>query len=143
MPNMTKISITKNGNTQSVTSKDNKIETLNDVILAFAVWRTNKKKSRESVPEELWDAACRLTKMHSKSTIATALRLNGNVLRVKAECYFARKTKVKSINTTKSISTVTKPWTITCERPDGLMLHLLGSSEVPSSIHQTISNFLQ
>ena len=142
MKNMTKISITKNGNTQSTTSKHNKIETLNDVILAFAVWRANKKKSRESIPEELWDAACRLTKMHSKNTITTALRLNGNVLRVKAEAYFTRKIKMRPISAVKNIPLV-KPWTIKCERPDGLTLNISGTNIILPTIHQTISNFLQ
>ena len=139
MPNMTKISITKNGNTQSVTSKNNKLETLNDVSLAFAVWRANKKSIKERIPQELWDAAIKLSTTHSKPTIINSLRVDSTVFYNKCKEHFNKPKK----NASCKPAGIAKPWTIRCERPDGLILDLSGTSMIPPAVHQTISNFLQ
>lgn len=49
--------------------------TIEDVRAQFEIWR-NTRKSRQPIPDKLWQAAVDLSKNHSINTIAKTLRLD-------------------------------------------------------------------
>ncbi|MBA4369632.1 MAG: hypothetical protein C0403_18565 [Desulfobacterium sp.] len=42
----------------------------------FEAWRANRKKRREPIPEQLWEAAKELVKIHSINKVSRTLGLN-------------------------------------------------------------------
>ncbi len=60
---------------------------IEEVREKFEQWRLNRKGPRERIPGSLWKSAANLTKDHSISAVAKALRLNGNDLRKQVQKY--------------------------------------------------------
>jgi hypothetical protein len=54
------------------------MQTLEEVVEAFASWRANRRNKKESIPERLWDMARALLPHYKKSHIIKALGVCGN-----------------------------------------------------------------
>lgn len=54
------------------------MQTLEEVVLAFELWRSKRSNKSESIPEALWALAKGLVPHYKKTQIQKALRLSGS-----------------------------------------------------------------
>lgn len=62
-------------------------ESIEDICEKFERWRLSRINPRERIPASLWQSAAILAKDHSISTVAKALRLNGQDLKKQVAKY--------------------------------------------------------
>jgi hypothetical protein len=98
--------------------------TLESVQEQFKAWRAGKA-GREPIPEPLWEAAALLCREHPPTRVSRVLRLSFNDLKKRvperAPVQFAE----------LDIRSLTGPWEIECQRPDGARLRLSSSGPLP------------
>lgn len=117
----------------------------------FAEWRSQKKKPREAIPQELWNVAVELTKIHSQSKVAKALGLNNSALSSKRKQQ-PTSSAVRSSSPTKpnfiEVSSSPHRTRMICtrieiERCDGHRLRLFSSPDHPFGVLEVIEHFTQ
>lgn len=98
--------------------------TLESVQEQFKTWRAGKT-CRETIPEHLWAAAARLCREHPPTRVSRVLRLSFNDLKK----HLPERAPVQF--TELALRSLTGPWEIECQRPDGARLRLSSSGPLP------------
>jgi hypothetical protein len=98
--------------------------TLESVQKQFKAWRAGKA-GREPIPEHLWEAAVGLCREHPPTRVSRVLRLSFNDLKK----HLPERAPVQF--TELDIRSLTGPWEIECQRPDGARLRLSSSGPLP------------
>jgi hypothetical protein len=100
----------------------------------FKAWRAGKA-GRESIPEHLWEAAAWLCQEHPPTRVSRVLRLSFNDLKK----HLPERAPVQF--TELDIRSLTGPWEIECQRPDGARLRLSSTGPLPD-LSELLQDFL-
>ena len=109
---------------------------LESVEQQFETWRVNRAK-REPIPEPLWEAAAGLCRSHPITHVCRRLRLSFTELKKRLSPSEPAPLQFMEFD----LSSLSGPWHVECERPDGSKLRLSGSGK-PPSIESLLDRFL-
>ena len=101
--------------------------TLESVQEKFEAWRAGQK-SREAIPEALWEAAVQLCERHPLSRVSRALRLSFRDLKKRLNGRQAIPVQFTELE----LGSLSGSWQIECQRPDGARLRVSGSGQPPA-----------
>lgn len=110
--------------------------TLESVEHQFELWRVNRPK-REPIPEPLWEAAASLCGQHPITHVCRRLRLSFTELKKRLSAPKQEPLRFMEVD----LSSLSGPWHLECERPDGAKLRFSGNGHCPS-IESLLEHFL-